>query len=255
MSVFKDYANYYDLFYCDKGYAAEAQYVHELLQQYLPGARSILELGCGTASHAFSLVENGYSVHGVDSSAHMLKRAQDRLQNTVHPGASSLSFTLGDIRNLRLGDRFDAAIALFHVISYLTSNQDLKETFATARLHLKDKGAFIFDCWYGPAVLSLRPEVRIKRIENDEVSVVRIAEPVMCASDNCVDVNYQVFITEKMSNKVEVLQEVHRMRYLFEPEVALLLEQAGFRVAGCFEWMTHHQARLETWNVCFVGTT
>ena len=44
-TVFADYARYYDLLYQDKDYAAEADYVASLIQQYHQAAQSILELG------------------------------------------------------------------------------------------------------------------------------------------------------------------------------------------------------------------
>jgi methylase of polypeptide subunit release factors len=66
MSVFGAYARYYDLLYRDKDYAAEAQYVHRLIQSHALGARSILELGCGTGAHAVLLAGEGYRIHGVD---------------------------------------------------------------------------------------------------------------------------------------------------------------------------------------------
>ena len=76
MSVFCNYANYYDLLYKDKDYKAEAKHVDGVLQQCLSGAQSVLELGCGTAAHAAHLIRNGYYVHGVDVSEAMLARAE-----------------------------------------------------------------------------------------------------------------------------------------------------------------------------------
>nr|MBA2706707.1 SAM-dependent methyltransferase [Gemmatimonadaceae bacterium] len=55
MSVFGSYSRYYDLLYRDKDYAAESAYVASLLAVHAPGARSILEIGCGTGAHAAEL--------------------------------------------------------------------------------------------------------------------------------------------------------------------------------------------------------
>ena len=71
--------------------------------------------------------------------------------------AGGLTFTTGDIRDIRLNQRFDVVIALFHVISYQTTNDDVTAAFQTARQHLNPGGIFIFDVWYGPAVLTERP--------------------------------------------------------------------------------------------------
>lgn len=253
MQVFENYARYYNLLYRDKDYAAEAQFVHQLLQTHAPGTKSILELGCGTGTHAALLASSGYAVYGVDLSAGMLKQAEKRLLNLQPEVASKLKFSQGDIRTVRLDSKFDAVISLFHVFSYQTTNQDLQAAFETAKTHLKPGGTLIFDCWYGPAVLSDRPTVRVKRLEDEEIIVTRIAEPVMYPNDNLVDVNYQVFIKDKASGAVEELQETHKMRYLFKPEIASSFDKVNLELVTFGEWMTGKTAGFNTWGTYFVG--
>jgi SAM-dependent methyltransferase len=252
MSVFGTYARYYDLLYRDKDYAAEAQYVHRLIQSHALGARSILELGCGTGAHAVLLAGEGYRIHGVDLSTNMLELADARLAEMPPEQASRVEFSQGDIRTVRINSKFDAVISLFDVISYQATNEDLRAAFATAKAHLKPGGVFIFDCWYGPAVLSNHPTVRVKRVEDEEVAVTRIAEPVMYPNENCVDVNYQVIIKHKASGAVEELHECHRMRYLFAPEIANLLAQENLVLLHCEEWMTGRSLGFDTWSSCFI---
>lgn len=252
MKVFANYARYYNLLYRDKDYATEANFVNQLLQSYAPGTESIIELGCGTGAHAALLAQAGYEVYGVDLSADMLEQAQTRSLTLPPALACQLNFSQGDIRNVRLERKFDAAISLFHVFSYQTSNDDLQAAFATAKYHLKPGGVFIFDCWYGPAVLSDRPTVRVKRLEDEEIIVTRIAEPIMDFNDNLVDVNYQVFIQSKDSGTVEQIHETHKMRYLFKPEIDLLLKENALELITYGEWMTGKKAGANTWQVFFV---
>jgi len=252
MSVFGAYSRYYNLFYRDKDYAGEANYVHGLIQRHVPGAHSILDLGCGTGRHDLLLAERGYEVTGVDLSAEMLAIANlQRAPST--PSASSLLFRQGDVRSIRLNRTFDAIVSLFHVISYQSTNEDLQRAFATARTHLNPGGVFIFDCWYGPGVLTDRPVVRIKRLEDDESAVTRIVEPVLHPNDNRVDLHYEVQVREKLSGRLEVIQETHRMRYLFRPEVEMFLREAGMTVIEAAEWMSGRQPGFDTWGICFVA--
>ncbi len=253
MTVFGNYARYYNLLYRDKDYAREAQFIHELLQIHAPNTRSILELGCGTGTHALLLAKKGYEVHGVDLSHEMLQQASDRFSGLPQELASRLAFSHGDIRTLRLERQFDAIISLFHVMSYQITNEDLDAAFATAKAHLKPGGVLIFDCWYGPAVLSDRPTVRIKRLEDEEISITRISEPVMYPNQNLVDVNFQVFIKAKNSGVVEEIQETHRLRYLFKPEIDWLLADFQFEPIECRQWMTNHEPGFNTWDVYFVS--
>lgn len=251
MTVFGAYSRCYNLLYRDKDYAGEVEYVHGLLRKHCPAAGNVLDLGCGTGTHDILLAAKGYEVAGVDLSEEMLAEARSRLA-ALKPQPSSVTFRQGDIRSIRLDRTFDAVISLFHVMSYQTGNDDLRAAFATVRAHLRPGGVFIFDCWYGPAVLSDRPAVRVKRLEDQEIELTRIAEPVMHANENIVDVNYQVFVREKAGGAVGELRETHRMRYLFRPEVELLLGETGMTVAAAFEWMTGNPPGFATWGVCFV---
>ena len=255
MEVFGNYARYYNLLYQDKDYAAEAQFIHQLLKTHAPATKSILELGCGTGKHAALLAELEYEVYGVDLSADMLEQAEKRLPTLNPEVASKLKFSQGDVRTVRVERQFDAVISLFHVFSYQTTNQDLEAAFATAKAHLKPGGVLIFDCWYGPAVLSDRPTVRVKRLEDEEISVTRIAEPVIYPNDNLVDVNYQVFIKNKATGIVEEVQELHKMRYLFKPEIEGLFSQNKMECLTLGEWMTGNAPGFNTWGIYFIGQT
>lgn len=251
MPVFGAYSRYYNLLYKDKDYPGETEYVHSLIRKHHPGAKSILDLGCGTGRHDLLLAGMGYEVTGVDQSEEMLTVANSQL-GPLNPQSSTLNFTRGDIRAVRLDKTFDVVISLFHVMSYQVTNADLREAFATARVHLKPGGIFIFDCWYGPAVLTDRPKVRVKRLEDEAIAVTRIAEPVMQPDGNLVEVNYQVFIRDKANGGVEEVRETHRMRYLFLPEIELCSVESGLDLMECAEWMTGKQPGFDTWGVCLV---
>ncbi|HEY8946189.1 MAG TPA: class I SAM-dependent methyltransferase [Polyangiaceae bacterium] len=250
MSVFGAYSRYYNLLYRDKNYAAEAEYIRGLIERHRPGPLSVLDLGCGTGRHAFHLAEMGYDVTGVDRSKEML----DVARASAVTGSGSPRFAQGDVRSVRLGGEFDVVVSLFHVLCYMTSNDDLRQAFTTIREHLKPGGLFLFDAWYGPAVLSDRPAVRIKRLEDESIAVTRLAEPVMHANENRVDVNYHVFVKEKASGQVSELRETHNLRYFFAPELALVAEACGLRIREVRTFMEDRSPGFDTWNVIFAGT-
>lgn len=247
MSVFREYAHYYDLLYRDKDYQGEADYVHGLIQDHAPGARSILNLGCGSGRHDQCLVARGYTVTGVDISEEMLHAARNAATGTI-----ALDYMPGDIRSVRLGKKFDAVISLFHVMSYQISNHDLLAAFRTAHEHLKPRGAFIFDCWYGPGVLSARPQMRTKVLEDEQIAVTRTAHPEMKQEQNVVDVNYQLLVRNKLDGREHEIRETHRMRYLFQPEIILFLSLTGFELEAAHEWFSGSPLALDTWNAVFI---
>lgn len=248
--VFDAYARYYDLLYADKDYAAESRYVDSHIREQVPEAKRILELGSGTGAHAEHLARMGYTVHGIDLSAEMLRRATTREAALPAEVAGRLRFGAGDVRRVRMGEIYDAVIALFHVISYQTSDADLKAAFATAAAHLRPGGLFLFDFWYGPAVLAQKPENRIKRLEDRHIRVTRAATPVMHMAEHVVDVNYDVAIEIKATGRVENVRETHRMRYLFLPEIARLAAPETWGEPKAFAWMRREQPDDNTWSGC-----
>lgn len=248
---FGEYAQIYDLLYRDKNYRQEALYIADLLKRHHVDSGDILEIGSGTGRHAFELAEMGFNVLGIDFSSAMIDRASAGLPRQL---SAHLSFCRADARTFRCPQRFDAALALFHVISYQVTNDDLMAVFATAALHLKKGGVLIFDVWHGPAVLALRPQVRIKQIGDDRIDVVRIAEPTLDESTNVVSVKYNVTVaTRDTGRELAAFSECHSLRYLFTNEVKHMLELAGLELLDAHEWETGNPLSSDTWSACYTA--
>jgi SAM-dependent methyltransferase len=208
----------------------------------------LLDLGCGTGNHDLFFAKKGFQVTGIDFSQQMIKIAR---KNLSHQKGLSCDFRVGDIRKLRLTMKFDTVVSLFHVMSYQTTNTDLREAFTTASFHLDPGGIFIFDCWYGPGVLTDRPTIREKQFHDEEFSFKRIAEPVMHPDENVVDVNYTIHVKDRQGNSEEI-HETHRMRYLFRPEIEYFSKSTGFEIMDFREFLTGKDPGFGTWNACIV---
>ena len=245
MTPFSLSARYYDLLYRDKDYRAEAAYLGSMIREFHGDAATILDLGCGTGIHAALLREAGYELVGVDVSEAMLERA--RSENP------ELTFILGDVRTVRLEQKFDVVTSLFHVASYQTSNRDVNDFCATLRDHLAPEGIAIFDCWYGPGVLTDRPVVRVKRFDDDHIRVLRIAEPDIDSEKNTVDVRYEIRVEDKSDSSFTTFREGHLMRYFFLPEIELFLEQNGLKLIAAHEWLTKRKPDFDCWNLTVIA--
>ena len=211
MNVFTNYAQYYDLLNQQKDYIKEVDYIISLIDKYTPGTKNILDLGSGTELHAIHLAKQGYNIHGVDQSQDMVSIANERL-NSGSDLKELLKFTVGDIRNIQIDQIFDTVVSLFHVMNYQTTNEDLQNSIKTAYNHLDSNGFFIFDCWYGPAVIADKPYKRTKTYENKNLVINRTAIPTMYPSKNMVDVNFDITITKKSTGKSERISELHKIR-------------------------------------------
>ena len=244
---FKLYAQYYDLLYRDKDYQSEVDYIDELIKaNAVKPVKTILDLGCGTGRHDVFLSQKGYKIKGVDLSDQMIQIANDKK-------TEDLDFILGDVRNVQLNEKFDVVVSLFHVASYQIENNDVMDYLNTASKHLDDGGICIFDFWYGPGVLTDRPEKREKTLENESLKVTRYAKPELHINANVVDVNYDIGILDKQSHNTTKIAEKHVMRYFFFKELAYYLQAANFGVEAFYNWMTFDQPDTNSWNAVIVA--
>ncbi len=196
MSVFDEYSQFYDIVYAEKDYIAECDFIEGLWRRFSNNEiHTVLDLGCGTGGHALPLVQRDYHVTGVDKSDNMLRIAKQKAQSN----GANVNWICEDIRTVRVGQKFDSVISMFAVIGYQITNDDVSAALHTARRHLNTGGLFIFDVWFGPAVLTDRPTDRVKIIDQDKSQIIRLAQPEFNLLQQTVKVTYTLLQLQKTS--------------------------------------------------------
>ncbi len=246
------YAALYDELYSDKDYAAECRYLERLFARFAPGTVStVLSLGCGTGGHDLLLARRGFRVTGVDRSAGMLAAYRAKARTTgIEPDVRR-----GDLRRVRLGRRFDAVISMFAVIGYQVGDADLAGAFATAAAHLRRSGIFVFDVWYGPAILADPPRERTKTLTT--ASGERVVRHTRCRLDELAQTVDVTFETERLAGKrrLERVIETHPMRFFFPRELGLALASAGLRLDAMMPFgRVKGRASARDWTITAVAT-
>jgi SAM-dependent methyltransferase len=242
MSLFGGlYASHYDLFYADKDYPAEVAFMRDVIHRHNPRANSVLEFRCGSARHAVEFVLSGFCVTGIDRSAEMIALGHERRNNLPPQLREQLNLIQGDAINFRSAVNCDVAVSLFHVLSYQTTNQALQGIFNSARATLVPNGLFVFDFRYGPAVLTERPQVRIKRM-------TELPKPEHQLNRNVVDVRYTLISIDQKPGIAEQQMEVHSVRYLFLPEIKVIAASSGFEIVEAGEWLTGKSLHEHCWS-------
>lgn len=243
---FKLYSQYYDLIYHDKDYQAEADYIFELIGKHATiETNNLLDLGSGTGIHGLLLTKRGLMVTGIERSPEMVAIANKRHNK-------KFSSLVGNIISFSLKTKYDVITSLFHVVSYIGSNEDLDKLFQNVHQHLHPGGLFIFDVWYTPAVYTLKPETRIKRIKSKDYELTRIAEPLIHYNKNVVDVRYHIFLKNLTTNKIQEIQEVHPMRHFSIPEIQLYAERHKYTLLESEEFLSGDNPSEHTWGVNFI---
>jgi SAM-dependent methyltransferase len=243
-----EYAHAYDVLYKDKNYLEESRQLDRLLQTHGNGpVRSVLDLGCGTGNHALPLVQRGYEVVGVDRSARMLESARRKAVSRQIDG--NVKFYQEDIRSFQVEQCFDASLMMFAVLGYQLENADVLAALRTARKHVRLGGLFIFDVWYGPAVLHQGPTERVKLIPTDTGQILRVASGELDVARHLCKVSYRLWRIEG-ERLVGQAEETHLMRFFFPLELNLFLEYSGFNPLrlGVFPDIDR-DPDTTTWNV------
>ena len=154
--IFSKYADYYDALYKDKNYNKESQYIEKLINKFAGKKLNILELGCGSGSHAFKLQKKGHNIVAIDRSREMINLAKKKDKH------NKIQFLTRDLTKYVSKKKFDVIILLFHVINFLESNKDLKMLAHNSNKNLKKNGIIIFDFINYDGVLSDKPKKKIK---------------------------------------------------------------------------------------------
>ena len=239
------YAAAYDHLYSQKDYAVECDLVETCFDRFLAARpESLLDLGCGTGGHARLLASRGYRVTAVDQSPEMLEIAQAK---ATSPDA--VRWICADIGAMDLGETFDAALLMFAVIGYFTTDEDVIRAFANIRRHLRDGGLLCFDFWYGPAVLAIGPSDRTSTLSTPEGPLTRRSTSTLFTEQKTCHVRYEMQCPTQPTDA-----EVHVVRYFSADDIRSSLQAAGFELLSLTAFPSLDQPLDEsTWNAFCVA--
>jgi hypothetical protein len=132
--MYTELAHLWPLISAPEDYADEARHWRDALRAKLgPGRHRLLELGVGGGNNLSHLTAD-FDATATDLFPQMLENSKRLNPNVEHH--------VGDMRSVRLGRTFDAVI-VHDAIAYLTTEDDLRATFATASAHLERGGVFV----------------------------------------------------------------------------------------------------------------
>lgn len=210
-------ADLYDVIYGAKDYASESAELHTLIQARCPGARSLLDVACGTGAH-LAYLRHWYDVAGVDLDPGMLAHARQRL-----PG---VPLHQGDMASFRLGRRFDAVTCLFSSIGYLASTTELNETLVNLSAHLEPGGLVVIDGWVRPDRWREPGTVHVETVETDDLKLVRMSRTEREGAVTHLEMHYLAASLEQIDHFVDH----HHLRLFAPADYESAMALAGFTV-------------------------
>lgn len=240
LKTFRSYSKYYDLIYQKKNYKKEVDCIVKLLKKFKFKKKELLEFGSGTGNHAEFFVKKGYKVHGIEKSKDMIALSKK---------INGFTCQHGDICKIKLKKKYDIVLSLFHVINYQNNKKNLNDFFKNARYHLKPKSILGFDFWYTPAVNFQKPRIRINEIKNNNLRIIRLAEPTILKKKKIVNVKYTIMMTNLLKQTTQVIRENHLMKHFSLNELEKLFKKHKFKCLHLGELISNKKPSKNTWGI------
>ncbi len=213
--MFRHTARFYDAVYSWKDYPAETARLHELFEERAPGAKTLLDVACGTGLH-LALLQEWYEVEGADLDPNMLEVARERLPDVPLHEA--------DMVTLDLGREFDLVTCLFSSIAYVVTVERLHEASAALARHVAPGGVLILEPWITPD--AWHPHVHALFVDEPDLKIARMTASTPLAETITMEFHYLVATPESVDSFVER----HEVGMFTDEDYRGALEAAGLEV-------------------------
>ena len=251
VAAYERFAKYYDAIYHDLvDYEGGCDFLESVFQKFASGRpSSILDMGCGTGSHALGLARRGFAVTGLDASRGQLREARIKARGTGLP----VRFLHGDMARFDLGRTFDAAICMFGGFGYLLTDRAFASHFGSVRRHLDPGGVYVFEFWH-------RPGARDRYVswvyKEKPLEIIRLDVSRVDARRSRMVMEMRFFVLDR-NRVVDRFVEVHTVRLFTVPEMEALLARSRFRLLGAYAGTPQRQGfdrvRKETFRITAVA--
>ncbi len=216
--MFSRSAELYDAVYGFKDYRGETARLHALIRERSPGARTLLDIACGTGKH-LALLREHYEVEGLDLDDKLLDVARSRVPGVPLHQADMLDFDLGR--------RFDVVVNLFSSIGYARTVENLRRAADAMARHLAPRGVGFVEPWVFPE--RWQPgHVHAVFVDEPELKVARINCGGVAANTVTLEFHYLVGTPAR----VDYFTEEHELGMFSHDDYVGALEAAGLAV----EW-------------------
>lgn len=192
-----------------------------------------MEIGSGTGNLAKRFKENQQDYTGLDYSESMIAIARERNKNCT--------FIQGDMRDFNLEKKVDAIIITGRSTSYLTTNEDVNETFASLFNNITEDGIIVFYFIDANRFIPFINENQkiIHQAAHEGTTYIRESKWETTSLDNFMvewDAKYYIFIGGK---KDLIANDFSTVRVFTVNEIQLFLYLNNFEIIKTIDCKTY----------------
>lgn len=202
MIEYNSMAKYYDLFYSNKSYERETDFLKKLIGN----RKTVLDVGCGTGIHMHLLEDSGYIVDGLDLNSGMLNIAKTRVKGNL------LEVNLLDFN---MNKKYDSIISMFAVFNHLNDYNEFEEGIIHYYQYLNEDGILIIDLHNGrksgEKVSKYKEYKRIMSWQFDEKNFKEHTNIQYIVGDNIYEDKHEFIIYEV--EKIKKILDKNQLNY------------------------------------------
>ena len=219
---YERFAYLYDQLMEEAPYDRWLEFTEQMITEFLPGRKKVLDVGCGTGEILLRLAKNGFEASGVDLSNDMLTVAHEKLEKE---GFHVPLFEL-DMRDLQGLEPFDVIVSYCDSLNYLKEEADVQATFASFYDTLAEGGLLLFDV-HSPYKIDVVFKDAVFADDEEECSYIWKS----FAGEHPYSVEHELtFFVQDEGGSYYRFEELHQQRTYTVERYHQFLEQAGFRV-------------------------
>ena len=216
--LYRELADWWPVLSSPADYAEEARfYQRVLLSACLSPPRTLLELGSGGGNNASHLKER-FEMTLVDLSPGMLE-----VSRALNPRCEHIQ---GDMRDVRLGRRFDA-VFIHDAIVYMLSEADLSRAIETAYAHCRAGGAALFAPDHTRE--NFRPSTKHGGHDLEGRRLRYLEWTWDPDADDTTYVSYMVYLLKEGEEEVRSVLDRHTCGLFSHGDWLRMIARAGFR--------------------------
>ena len=248
-NMFEDeLAEFYDFMRTFRNYDLESKFADDVIKNFNPSAKNILDVFCGTGQHAIRMAQRGYTVTGIDASRDMLNVAQDK----THSAGVSVRYECADIKDFKPARRYDAAYCLGYTFLYMLTHTDVLEFFRTVSNALIQGGVLLVDFINGWSFLK-EPERDKYFYQSKEVKIFQFEQATLNKKERLVHIEY-CYLIDRNERNIKTIYAEEDLRIFFDDEVKSLMSTCKFeKVKSYGDYSTDDKESTNAPNVVIVA--
>lgn len=221
----RDFARWYDVMYAPKSYQQDATNALALVKEFNGSQDHLLELGAGTGNHTLQLAPFTKKITTIEIDSDMGIIGKEKTKHL-----KQVEWHLGPITSADKNLNVDVVMALFYVLNYVQTSQDLSLFFANIHSRMKKNAMFIFDCWNGDRQFTKDTLTTEREYSVDQYIIQQKISTLMRDSDQLTELNYDIHISDGKKGAKHHFAELIKIRRWTKEEIVTAASKTGFEV-------------------------